>query len=119
MNSTRLAKAYLEYYLHHGEGDFRTWMQVEEIVRRDPDEGWLLVLALVDAARNHEELMYVAAGPLEEFLIRHGQRKLADLTAAAQGSRKLRRALAGVWGREDMSGEVRRVLELHQEISPG
>jgi hypothetical protein len=73
-------------------------VKVDEIVHDDPEAGWTLTLALVEAAPDHRVLAMVAAGPLEELLKRSSDRLIDRVEAQARRDPKFRRCLTGVWG---------------------
>jgi hypothetical protein len=79
---------------------------VEEMVKRDPDAAWPFVLDLVSRAEDDRMLALIAAGPLEELIIAHGDRLIERIEAVAPGDLKFRPALRGVWGQNDMSRNV-------------
>lgn len=45
---------------------------VDELVKADPLTAWHLVKNLIDISPSEDALSYVAAGPLENLLVRHG-----------------------------------------------
>jgi hypothetical protein len=49
---------------------FAAWDKVHEIVHDDPETGWTITLALIEAAPHDRVLANVAAGPLEDLLCR-------------------------------------------------
>ena len=65
------------------------WWQDEERVRAG-------LLALVDAAPDDDDLLYVGAGPLEDF-IEHDDSRVRWIEAQASMSARFRRALSNVW----------------------
>ena len=77
---------------------FAAWNQVTDIVLRDPDEGWSLVLALVEAAPDDWVLCNVAAGPLEDLLKKFSAVLIDRVEIEARRDPKFRRSLTGVWG---------------------
>jgi hypothetical protein len=76
----------------------------------DPEEVLPFVLALVDMSPD-EVLMYVAAGPLEDILRKHGGVVIERIVKVANLKPKLRRALEGVWGIDDMDPAVGKCLD--------
>ena len=105
-----LIRAYLVYGHTESEQDFWAWEAVTEMVAKEPASAWPLLLGLITAAPNETDLAYVAAGPLEEFLIDHGTAYLPQILIAAK-SPKFLKALRGVWGKSRMAPEVRRAIE--------
>ena len=74
------------------------WEQVDEIIDRDPEMGWLLVLDLVEAAPDDLVLANIAAGPLENLLNNSSDLLVDRVDNEARRNPKFRRCLTGVWG---------------------
>jgi hypothetical protein len=74
------------------------WERVDDVVRRDPESGWSLVLELVAAAPDDRVLANVAAGPLEDLLSRDPDGFVERVEREARRDPKFRRCLTGVWG---------------------
>jgi len=112
--------ALVEAYLAHGRARFEgperedlSWAydRVTEIVDgKSVADAMELTLALVDKSPL-EILNYVAAGPVEDLLSRHGRATIDPLLKAAETDAKLRLALAGVWGENRLESEVYRRLQ--------
>ena len=77
---------------------FAAWQKVDEIVHDDPEAGWTLTLALVEAAPDDRVLANVAAGPLEDLLTRASDLLIDRVEVQARRDPKFRRCLTGVWG---------------------
>lgn len=69
---------------------------VDELVRADPVQGWNVVRKLIEMAASDDELGYVAAGPLEDLLYKHGVQIAAAIRSEALGNGRVRDALARV-----------------------
>jgi uncharacterized protein DUF6869 len=84
---------------------FWAFDEVGDAIRDRPiDDVWMLILALV-ARADAEALGSVAAGPLEDFLARHGDGVIALVEKQARDDPKFRVALRGVW-RSGMPDDV-------------
>jgi hypothetical protein len=77
---------------------FAAWEKVEELVHTDPEVGWSIVLRLVEESPDDLVLSNVAAGPLEDLLVKHGDAILDRVEEQARRDPKFRRCLTGVWG---------------------
>ena len=77
---------------------FAAWEKVDDLVRRDPESGWSLILELITAAADDKILANVAAGPLEDLLSRDADRFLEKVELEARRDPKFRRCLTGLWG---------------------
>jgi len=93
-----IADAYLRYYARKQQADRWASETVGTLIDHNTDEGWRVICVLVDRATSDEALAYVAAGPLEDLLKKHGP---AIIDRVENGSRKnprLQLALSGVRG---------------------
>jgi hypothetical protein len=95
-----------------GAHDERFWAveAMWDLVARDPEGAWSILLELIGRADGDRALAYIAAGPLENFLVAHGERFLPLVEAEAGRNAKFRRALVGVWGENRMSEDLARRL---------
>ncbi len=109
-----------EYVAHakavrHGVNDDPHYWAVEaidELIRRDPDEAWTLLLELIARAEDDRMLASIAAGPLENLIVRHGWHLIEKIEAEAETGRRFRRALSGVWGETQMSEDLAQRIKL-------
>lgn len=116
--STYLREAASEH--RSGADDDRFWAveAMWDIVERDPEGAWSILLALIRRADGDRALSYIAAGPLENFLVAHGEAFLPRVEAEAGRNARFRRALVGVWGENRMSGDLVRRLHALTEGEP-
>lgn len=98
----RLAREWLAYQREHRERDFWAWEEVEARIGLggDLEDGWLLVLELLELARP-DNLTYTAAGPLESLIRTHREAVVDRIVKRATEDEKFRECLAGVWLDED------------------
>jgi len=93
-----IAATYLRYYGLKQQEDRWAVAEVDALVRDDPTEAWEVTRVLVNTAPSDEALAYVAAGPLEELLHRHGSVLIDRMEEESRGNARLQLALSGVWG---------------------
>jgi hypothetical protein len=93
-----IAATYLRYYVLKKQEDRWAVREVDTLVRDDPTEAWEVTRILVNAAPSDEALAYVAAGPLEELLHKHGSVLIDRIEEESRGNARLQLALSGVWG---------------------
>ena len=95
-----LARQYLAHYAagRPEGGDWRAWDAIDRLVREDPTQAWAVVTELVAQCPSDEALFYVAAGPLEDLLAKHGPEVIDRIEEAARRDPKVRLCLSGVWG---------------------
>ena len=85
---------------------FWAWETVHALVHEQPEQGWLMILRLVDLAPDDRTLANVAAGPLENLL---GSQPYVFIDRVEHQSRtdaKFRRCLSGVWGSSSIPDDV-------------
>jgi hypothetical protein len=70
---------------------------VFEMEEEHPEHLLALVIAAIDACETLEDLSYIAAGPLENMVVKHGPRVISDIERLASKSAKFRYALSGIW----------------------
>jgi hypothetical protein len=105
-SDAELVTAYLRHFAAKDQTLFWAWQRVEEIIWTNPDHAWLITLALIAEAPNEMCLAYVAAGPLEDLLDRHGQVVIDRVELQARRDSKFRLALSNVWGQSNATGDV-------------
>lgn len=72
----------------------------------EPDEAWGLIVDLVERAPSGEALSWVAAGPLEDLLSRHGSELIGRVEQRASSDSRFRKCLAGVRDSPRIDGGV-------------
>ena len=98
MGREEIAATYLRYYVLKQQEDRSAVREVDVLVQDDPTEAWEVTLILVNTAPSDEALAYVAAGPLEELLHRHGSVLIDRIEEESRGNERLQLALSCVWG---------------------
>lgn len=97
-----LAEAYLRNHKARNKkprnfDDFWAFEEVSDIVRNDPEEGWRVTSILLAMATTDGVLAYVAAGPLEDLLKKHGPMVIDRIESLARENDRLQLALSGAW----------------------
>ena len=77
-----------------------------EMIERAPEVAWTVILDMVGRAEGDHQIASIAAGPLEDFIVRHGWQYLDRVEREALANAKFRRALVGVWGESRMPEEL-------------
>lgn len=105
-----LVADWIRYHAENRKGSdplFAAWEEVGELVSSHPEDGWTVILELIEAAPDDQVLANVAAGPLEDLLVRWPDQFLDRTEVQARRDAKFRRCLTGVWG---LSAPVRERL---------
>lgn len=89
---TRLARAWLEV-----QRNWWAWDQFEKLVETEPRLAFAILGTLIDLADDEDLLGDIGAGPLEDFLRKHGSLFIDDLEHRAAADHRWRSALASVW----------------------
>ncbi len=96
MDADELGSAYLQYFESKRKEDRWAWSEVDELVRRDADRGWEITRTLVNKSTSDDALAFVAAGPLEDLLKKHGLAVIDRIENECKENDRLRTALSGV-----------------------
>jgi hypothetical protein len=95
-SSSELISAYLTHFRTKDDSLSWAWTAVDDAMY-ELQPGLSLCLELIEATENEEELAYVAAGPLEDLLVRVGVLAANSLEIPVRKSIKARLALSCVW----------------------
>ncbi len=99
MDLDALANAYLRRDSEQSQEHRWASRRVDEIVRNEPNQALELTLMLLKKAGDDDRVLaYIAAGPLEDLLKRHGIQVIKRIEKEADGDSRLQLALSGVWG---------------------
>ncbi|WP_159094571.1 DUF6869 domain-containing protein [Stenotrophomonas sp. YAU14D1_LEIMI4_1] len=85
--------------------------EVDDIIRLSPSGGWMFIEAVRRMNVDASLLSNLAAGPLEDYLIVHGDAEILRLENLAKQDRSLRELLGQTW-KNSMSDEVWRRVQL-------
>lgn len=92
MNSDTLVEA----YLRHRPDDFWAWEEVDRVVKANLNDGWNMILMLLERAASNDAVQYIAAGPLEDLIDLYGHRALDLVEKECRDNSRLRLALSNV-----------------------
>lgn len=108
-----LVQLWIEYHTDAEASSelFWAWEQVNETVNGSPEEGWPLIMALVEAAPNYLVLASVAVGPLEDLIVKHSEQFIARIEVLARQSENFRKSLTGVWCDGDIPNEIQQRIQ--------
>lgn len=88
--------------------------KLSDLSRDDPDACWEAIIYIMKRAPDDYILGSLAAGPLEDLLVYHGEEMIDQVEREAQSSRQFKKALAGVW-KNNISEEVWRRVEVARD----
>lgn len=96
MSANDVVETYLKFHREQLDSDFWAWEEVDELVRVDPDSSWDLILALLSQTETMEQIAYVAAGPVEDWINHYGDSHLQLLKNELLSNSKLQTAITVV-----------------------
>lgn len=87
--------------------------ELNELVTEEPERAWPLICEIIRriSLKDEDILAYVAAGPLEDLLVRHPQAFIERIETLAQNDAHFRRAVSGVWGWTRIPADIRERIE--------
>jgi Family of unknown function (DUF6869) len=113
-----LAAAYIEHYseqyvwdkdfvLSKRDNSATQWApdKTIDLALESPEELWDIILEILKRDPPTEVIEVLAAGPLEDYIAKLGERVIVKVEAQAAADPKFRNLLGGVW-RNSMSDEV-------------
>ena len=97
-----LAERYIEIFRKQKPSSqevFEEYRMVDIIIEQYPEQGIKLIKYLILMSKNEEEVAYIAAGPLEQFIFHHANTFQETLRTLVRQIPKLRHAMKHVWHR--------------------
>jgi hypothetical protein len=79
------------------ERTFWVHMRLGELVQDDPESAWVVIHAIRNVDGSDLVLANLAAGPLEELLVFHGEEFIDRVEALAQQDQQFKKVLGAVW----------------------
>lgn len=77
--------------------NFWSHTELDDLLDNDPDKGWH-VIQLIQAKDSSEKILSnLAAGPIEDLLVRHGVRFIQRIEDRAKADAQFRQVLSMVW----------------------
>ncbi len=112
-NLSKLVEAYINYQKHSLDSDWWAWFEVDSMVRDEPESAWPVIMSLLTYADSQECLPYIAAGPLEDWIVKYGDSRIEFLTGELENNAQLQDAITRVSLREKFQTS-QRLVELRQ-----
>lgn len=115
-----LVRAWINYHEHpNRQGDlFWAWETVSDTVAQCPEEGWRLILELIQNAPDKLILANIAAGPLEDLIVQHGPIFIDRIEDLARKDPRFRIAVTGVWCEGDIPVDIHARICLYTSSVP-
>jgi hypothetical protein len=99
-----------EWLLHAESGhEDRSWAcgSLDRLIAKNPSIAWTVILELVHRTASERAFDFVAAGPLEDFIVEHGAKMIDLIEQQVQGDEVLGKALSKVWlSRDDLAPPI-------------
>src|SRR5215469_14053498 len=80
--------------------------ELDSLICDEPERAWPLICEIIRQITDDDILAYVAAGPLEDLLVRHPYAFIDRVEVLARRDAHFRRAISGVWGRNSIPAEI-------------
>ena len=115
-----IVAAWHRYQLTRHEEDFWAVDIFHNIVPKDPTRAWSLIIDLV-AASPEESLGAIGAGPLEDFVVAHGNDWIDKIHTEARSNPAFRESISRIWinrGALSQEAEARLVALSEGRIQP-
>ncbi len=78
------------------DGKFWSWERLRELIHQDPESAWSII-QIIRREGSDLILANLAAGPLEDLLVAHGDRFIDRVEALAQQDMQFRKLLGATW----------------------
>ena len=91
---------------------------MSNLVETAPRAAWRCVLATLRHCETDKEIATLAAGPLEDLVIKHGPEMIAEIEREAAGNDRFRRLLSGIWGQAHADPAVWRRVQAALQPGP-
>ncbi|RAK66367.1 DUF6869 domain-containing protein [Phenylobacterium kunshanense] len=94
---------------------------IYQMADTDPAQFWMLLKSVRTARLSELQLVFLAAGPFEEFLRRHGRSYAGPIVRAAEADESLRfllQALGCPGPREELGAQMARLYRNRQSQGP-
>lgn len=79
------------------KNNFWAYIAFDECVSNTPAQAYALVLSMLERNLSDRTLSFLAAGPLEDLLSKHGHDIIGRIEKDAKENEALRHALGGMW----------------------
>ena len=79
--------------------------RLDDLVRDEPESAWRVIEHIRRLKPDDLILANLASGPLEDFIMRHGDEFIDRIESAARSDPQLKKLLGAVW-RNDISSQV-------------
>jgi hypothetical protein len=76
---------------------FEAHIALDDLLRTDPERCWLVILRIFEEDQSDWLLSNLAAGPLEDLLVRHGERFIERVETLARQEPRFRFLTQMVW----------------------
>jgi hypothetical protein len=90
---------------------FEAAEELDSLVWDEPERAWPLICEIIRRVTEDDILAYIAAGLLEDLLVRHPHAFIERVEDLARQDAHFRRAVSGVWGQKSMPAEIRQRLD--------
>jgi hypothetical protein len=97
-DDSHLVDSYLKHFVTKDQSLDWAFDEFLDVMDADPERAWMLTMALIQRAPDAASISYVAAGPLEDILVKYGTQFIDRIETQSRRDPKFRQALCDVWG---------------------
>ena len=115
-NTDELVDAYLRYKERKDE-DLWAFEEMDNLVKEKPLEAQEIIIKLITKAPDDKTLAFIAAGPLEDLLVHHGEKVIDWAEENTRQNNKFAKALSCVWKNNIKDGVWERIVKLRKPVS--
>ncbi|MBE9558121.1 MAG: hypothetical protein IMF08_14780 [Proteobacteria bacterium] len=117
LNMDRLAKASLVICQEKSgtplyKENFWSSFCEKEIVREAPETAFQFIVYALPMFKTNREIAVLAAGPLEDLVVAHGEQMIDAIELEASKNERFRILLSGIWGEARTNPEVWRRIQV-------
>ena len=88
------------------KANFWAFEAFDDLIHKEPEKAWPIILAIYNATDDESILANLAAGPLEDLLVQHGEKFIDRVEQLARQDEKFLYVLSGVWGWSSMPKDL-------------
>lgn len=105
MKVKELSDMWIEY--HHTDDDdlFKAVAKLERMVVSNEERAWRVILTILKKDNSDAVMSNLAAGPMEDILVQHGDDVIERVEAKAEKDPDFKKMIMGVW-QNDMSEDI-------------
>lgn len=82
------------------KGSYNAWLPLDRLCTHDPLLAFKVILEILENSKDEEVIENLAAGPMEDLLVRNGKKIIQRIIEESHENKELRKLMGGVWKNE-------------------